>query len=104
MDIKSKVLRNILRTVISFYKGVSLRDKALIINLNMFFLYLKDIKKHYNIINSKNSSTEKYNYKAAADKAMHLKYLINYVKQNYKSVKKALYLIIKAGNITFNLL
>jgi hypothetical protein len=54
----------------------------------MFFLYLEDIKKHYDMINSKSSFMEKYNYKAATDEAMHLKYLIDYVEKNYKSVKK----------------
>jgi len=104
VDIKSKVLRNILQTVISSCKTVCLEEDAPKIDPDILFLYLEDIKKHYKKIKVKGRSNRKKTHEAAADGAMHLKCLIRYVEEDYKQVKEAVHPLIEAGNITFPLL
>ena len=95
VDIKSKVLRNILGAVMSSCNAISLEEDNPKINPDMFFLYLKDIKKHYQQIKVKNMSNKEKIHEATAKEAAHLKCLIRYVEQDYQRVKKALYLHMK---------
>jgi hypothetical protein len=104
VDIKSKVLRNILQTVISSCKAICLQEETPKIDPDTFFLYLEDIKKHYKKIKVKSTSDRKKTYEAAADGAIHLKCLIRYVEEDYKQVKEVVYPLIEAGNIIFPLL
>ncbi len=88
----------------SFYKTICLQEEILKINLNIFFLYLEDIKKHYEKIKVKSTFNKKKIYEAIVDEAMHLKCLIKYVKKDYKQMKEIVYLLIKIDNIIFFLL
>lgn len=50
----------------------------------MFFIYLKDIKKHYKTMNDKSEFNKKLTHKVIVKEAIHLKCLISYVEQDYK--------------------
>lgn len=103
MDIKSKILRNVLRTVLGSCKAVSLDKVNPAIDPNILFLYREELKKSYKEMKAKDDLKKK-NHKEVVKQAKHLKCLLQYVERDYKSVKKSLRQLIEACNITFNLL
>lgn len=103
VDIKSKVLRNVLRTVLGSCKAVSLVEVTPAIDPNILFLYREDLKKYYKEMKA-NDDSRKKNHKAVVKQAKHFKCLLQYVKKDYKSMKKSMRQLIETGNITFGLL
>jgi hypothetical protein len=84
-------------------KVVSPAEDTPTLDLNMLFLYLKDIRKHYKEVKAKCKSDKK-DRKVAAKQAAQLKCLLKYIGKDYASVKEALYPLLEASNITFDLL
>lgn len=103
VDIKSKVLKNILWIVLGSCKAVSLEEDTPAIGPNILFLYYEDLKKYYKDMTAKNNSKKK-DHNTVVKKAKHLKCLIQYIEKDYKSVEKSMCQLIEAGNITFDLL
>jgi hypothetical protein len=84
-------------------KAVSPAEDTPTLDPNMLFLYLEDIRKHYKEVKAK-SKLDKKDRKVAAKQAARLKRRLKYVGKDYASVKEALYPLLEAGNITFDLL
>jgi hypothetical protein len=84
-------------------KAVSPAEDTPTLDPNMLFLYLEDIRKHYKEVKAK-SKSDKKDRKVAAKQAARLKRRLKYVGKDYASVKEALYPLLEAGNITFDLL
>ncbi|KAK3389467.1 cation channel-like protein [Podospora didyma] len=109
IDIKSKMLRECLQSVMGNIKGVSLVEDTPKLDPNMLFLYLDDLKKHLKELKktkaSKGDKHERKKEKKRLDtKRQHLKVLIKYIDKDYADVKNSLYPMLENGLITFDLL
>lgn len=105
VDIKSKLLRDALSTIMDGVKGVSLVQETAAVDPNMLFLYLEETRRYTKEL-KKLAKTEKKKKarKVAAAKAAHLKVLIKYLDEDYAQIKKTLYPLLNANMITFDLL
>lgn len=103
VDIKSKFLINVLRTVLGSCKAVSLDEVTPAIDPNILFLYREDLKKYYKEMKAGDDSKKK-DHKAVVKQAKNSKCLLQYIEKDYRSVKKSMRRLIEAGNITFDLL
>lgn len=106
VDIKSKLLRDALAEVMKDVKGVSLVEEQPSVDPNMLFLYLEEIKTHYRkTLKPKIKKEKKKKLKKRLTlQAAHCKLLTSYLDEDYQETKKTLYPMLKAGNITFDLL
>ncbi|KAJ6171780.1 hypothetical protein N7470_000847 [Penicillium chermesinum] len=105
VDIKSKPLREALAKVMDGVKGVSLVQEPAIVDPNMLFLYLEETRQHMKELKKQSRSDKKRKArKAAATKAAHMKVLVKYLDTDYADTKKALYPLLEANMITFDLL
>ena len=90
-------------------KGVSLAEDTPVIDPNMIFLYLEEIRFHMQKLKKlgkkeKSKKKKKKGKISAAIKAKHLKVLVKYLDKDYADVKKTLYPLLESNKITFDLL
>ncbi|ORY18644.1 hypothetical protein BCR34DRAFT_596219 [Clohesyomyces aquaticus] len=106
VDIKSKPLREALQEVLKEVKGVSLVEDQPSIDPNMLFLYLDELKTYYRKtlrVQMKKEKKKKLK-KRMKLQILHCKILAAYLDEDYEDTKKTLNPMLKAGNITFDLL
>lgn len=105
IDIKSKPLKEALTHVMGAVKGVSFAEETPVIDPNMLFLYLEELRSHMKELKSQSKSEKKKKAKkAAALKYSHVKVLIKYLDKDYAETKKTLYPLLESNTITFDLL
>ncbi len=106
VDIKSKQLRSALSDVLKDCKSVSLEAEEPTIDPNILFLYLEELRTHYKTtLKAKiNAEKKKKVAKKLTEQRQLLKLLVKYLDEDYADIKKTLYPLLQAGNITFDLL
>ncbi|KAL8906488.1 MAG: hypothetical protein Q9171_006249 [Xanthocarpia ochracea] len=105
VNVKSKPLKEALTHVMGAVKGVSFAEETPIVDPNMLFLYLEELRTHMKELKSQNKSEKKKKLrKAAAVKFAHVKVLIKYLDKDYAETKKTLYPLLESNTITFDLL
>ncbi|KAL8932187.1 MAG: hypothetical protein Q9211_006469, partial [Gyalolechia sp. 1 TL-2023] len=105
VDIKSKSLKGALTHVMGAVKGVSFAEETPVVDPNMLFLYLEELRAHMKELKSQSKSEKKSKLrKAAAVKYSHVKVLIKYLDKDYADTKKTLYPLLESNTITFDLL
>ncbi|KAK6579688.1 hypothetical protein PZA11_007924 [Diplocarpon coronariae] len=107
IDIKSKLLKEALNEVMDGVKGVSLVEETPIIDPNLLFLYLEDLRILFKGLKNKKITVKKGKKKAIKrneTKRKHLKVLLKYVDKDYASTKKTLYPMLESGLISFEYL
>ncbi|KAL8672848.1 MAG: hypothetical protein Q9168_002724 [Polycauliona sp. 1 TL-2023] len=105
VDIKSKPLKEALTHVMGAVKGVSFAEETPIVDPNMLFLYLEELRIHMKELKSQSKSEKKKKLKkAAALKFGHVRVLIKYLDKDYAETKKTLYPLLESNTITFDLL
>ncbi|KAK3713648.1 hypothetical protein LTR37_008342 [Vermiconidia calcicola] len=106
VDIKSKQLRDALSVVMKDCKSVSLEAEEPTIDPNVLFLYLEELRTYYKKTMKTKIKAEKKRKlaKKLEQKRSLLKTLVKYIDEDYADTKKTLYPLLKAGNITFELL
>jgi DNA polymerase III delta prime subunit len=106
VDIKSKLLKEALMEIMKDVQGETLEAEEPSVDPNMLFLFLEDIRTHYRKTLKARLKKEK---KRKAKKRIrgtisHCRVLCRYLDEDYEETKKTLYPLLKAGNITFDLL
>ena len=106
VDIKSKQLRMALQEVMKGCKSVSLEAKEPSIDPNLLFLYLDELRAFYKTTLKSKIKAEKKRkvIKKLEQQRAQVKALVGYIDQDYADTKKTLYPLLKAGNITFELM
>ncbi|KAL8765370.1 MAG: hypothetical protein Q9194_006586 [Teloschistes cf. exilis] len=105
VDIKSKPLKEALTHVMGAVKGVSFAEETPVVDPNMLFLYLEEMRTHMKELKSQSKSEKKKKVrKAAATKYSHIKVLVKYLDKDYAEIKKTLYPLLESNTITFDLL
>ena len=103
VNIKSKVLRDVLRTVIIACPAISLHADTSSIDPNMLFLYFADLQKYLQKI-APNGASRMEDRKTSVVQAAQLKCLLQYIEEDYSETKKTLKSLSSLGYITFDLL
>lgn len=105
VDIKSKLLKEALTHVMGAVKGVSFAEETPVVDPNMLFLYLEELRTYMKELKSQAKSEKKKKVKKPiATKASHVKVLIKYLDTDYAETKKTLYPLLESNTITFDLL
>ena len=105
VDIKSKPLKEALTNVMGAVKSVSFAEETPVIDPNMLFLYLEEIRAHMKELKNKAKTEKKKKARITAKtKAAHVKVLLKYLDKDYAETKKTLYPLLEANTITFDLL
>ncbi|KAI9819345.1 MAG: hypothetical protein M1832_004050 [Thelocarpon impressellum] len=105
VDIKSRALKEALNSVMDGVKGVSLVEDTPVLDPNMLFLYLEEMRAAMKEFKKKaKTERKKKAKKAAARKAAHVKILVKYLDKDYAETKKTLYPLLESDTITFDLL
>ncbi|KXL47273.1 hypothetical protein M433DRAFT_145598 [Acidomyces richmondensis BFW] len=106
VDIKAKPLRAVLQEVMKDCKSVSLEAEEPSLDPNILFLYLEELRTYYKkTLKSKIKSEKKRkNLKKLAQQRSLCKTLVSYIDEDYAEIKKTLYPLLDAGNITFDLM
>ena len=104
VDIKSKQLKAALSEVMKDCKSVSLEAEEPTIDPNVLFLYLEELRAYCKTLKAKIKTEKKRTARALEQQRSLLKKLVGYVDEDYAEIKKRLYPLQKAGNITFDLL
>ena len=111
LDIKSKALKDALKEVMHDVKGVSFAEDTPVVDPNMIFLYLEEIRAHMKKLRKLGKTEKPLNKKQkkkgkipAKTKAKHTKVLIKYLDKDYAETKKTLYPLLESNRITFDLL
>ena len=109
IDIKSKLLREVLQDVMGNPKGVSLVDETPKLDPNLLFLYLDDFRAHLKSLRKlepagKSKKQRRKNQSRLDDKRKQLKVLIKYLDTDYDKIKSSLDPMLRNGLITFDLL
>lgn len=105
VDIKSKPLKEALTHVMGAVKGVSFAEDTPVIDPNMLFLYLEELRTHMKELKEKSKMEKKKKAKKlAVAKAQHVKVLVKYLDKDYAETKKTLYPLLESNTITFDLL
>lgn len=103
VDIKSRILRDILRTALASCTAISLYGVTPAVDPNMLFLYFENLQKQYKEIELEAASRVE-DCKETAVRATQLKSLLEYIESDYSEIKKTLDSLLNAGCITFDLL
>lgn len=106
VDIKSKQLRAVLAEVMKDCKSVSLEAEEPVVDPNTLFLYLESLRTYYKKTLKATIKAEKKKKaikKLEKQRAL-CKTLVKYLDDDYADIKKTLYPLLAAGNITFELL
>ena len=86
-------------------KGVSLSEETPVIDPNMLFLYLEELRSYQKELKAQVKSTEKKKKrKQLKAKAAAVKVLVKYLDKDYAETKNKLYPLLAEGRITFDLL
>jgi hypothetical protein len=106
VDIKSKLLKEVLMEVMKDVQGETLEAEQPSIDPNMLFNFLEELRTYYKKtlrarLKKEKKSKAKRNLKL---KITHCKLLVKYLDEDYDETKKTLYPLLDAGNITFDLL
>ena len=105
LDIKSRFLKEALKHVMDEVKGVSFAEETPVVDPNMIFLYLEEIRAYMKELKKMSKTERKKKARVvAATKAKHLKVLIKYLDKDYAETKKTLYPLLENNTITFDLL
>ncbi|OAA67111.1 aaa family ATPase [Niveomyces insectorum RCEF 264] len=108
VDIKSKLLREVLQAVIGDVKGVSLVEETPKLDPNLLFLYVEDMRDYVKALKkakpSGDKKARKKEQKRNEKKRRQLKVLVKYIDKDYEAVKKSLNPMLENGIITFDLL
>ncbi|KAF2768256.1 hypothetical protein EJ03DRAFT_274584 [Teratosphaeria nubilosa] len=106
VDIKSKPLRAVLAEVMKSCKSVSLEAEEPTIDPNILFLYIEELRNHYKkTLKSKIKAEKKRKTVRKLEQQRTLcKTLVAYLDEDYAHIKKTLYPLLEAGNITFDLM
>jgi hypothetical protein len=106
VDIKSKQLRAVLAEVMKECKSVSLEAEEPIVDPNTLFLYLESLRTYYKkTLKAQIKAEKKRKVIKKLEKQRSLcKTLVKYLDDDYADIKRTLYPLIAAGNITFDLL
>ncbi|KAK5175429.1 uncharacterized protein LTR77_000568 [Saxophila tyrrhenica] len=106
VDIKSKLLRSALWDVLKDCKSVSLEAEEPTVDPNILFLYLEELRTHYKkTVKAKVKAEKKRKVAKKLEQSRQLlKIFVRYLDEDYADIKKTLYPLLKAGNITFDLL
>jgi DNA polymerase III delta prime subunit len=106
VDIKSKLLKESLMEIMKDVQGETLEADEPCIDPNMLFLFLEDIRTYYKKTLKSRLKKEKKRKSKKRVKGMisHCRVLCKYLDEDYEETKKTLYPLLKAGNITFDLL
>ena len=106
VDIKSTQLKAALLEVMKDCKCVSLEAEEPTVDPNILFLYLEELRTYYKkTLKAKIKAEKKRKMaKKLEQQRSLLKTLVSYIDEDYADTKKTLYPLLKAGNITFDLL
>jgi hypothetical protein len=106
VDIKSKQLRAVLAVVMKDCKSVSLEAEEPTIDPNILFLYIEELRTYYKkTLKAKIKSEKKRKtIKKLEQQRLLCKTLVAYLDEDYADIKKTLYPLLEAGNITFDLM
>ena len=105
IDVKSKQLRAALVEVMKDCKSVSLEAEEPVIDPNILFLYLEELRSYCKSLKSKIKTEKKRKVsKNLTQQRSLLRSLVDYIDEDYADTKKTLYPLLKNGNITFDLL
>lgn len=107
VDIKSKLLREALTDVMDGVKGVSLVEETPVVDPNLLFLYLEDLRVLCKELKNKKITVKKGKKKAkklSETKRKQLKVLLKYLDKDYADTKKTLYPMLESGLISFEYL
>ena len=104
VDIKSKQLKAALSEVMKDCKSVSLEAEEPTIDPNVLFLYLEELRAYCKTLKAKIKTEKRRTARTLEQQRSLLKKLVGYVDEDYAEIKKRLYPLQKAGNITFDLL
>ena len=106
VDIKSKQLRSVLAVIMKDCKSVSLEAEEPTIDPNTLFLYLEELRTYYKKALKSQIKAEKKRktLKKLEEQRNLCRTLVKYLDEDYAEIKKTLYPLVEAGNITFDLL
>ena len=105
LDIKSKALKEALKHVMNEVKGVSFAEETPVVDPNMIFLYLEEIRTYMKELKKLGKTEKKKKGRIpATTKAIHVKVLVKYLDKDYAETKKTLYPLLENNTITFDLL
>lgn len=107
VDIKSKDLRDALAVVMKDCKSVSLEAEEPTVDPNILFLYvekLRTYRKNLKTQMKKEKKKKRKTVKKLESQRAILKVLVKYIDTDYADIKKTLYPLVAAGNITFDLI
>lgn len=94
-----------LQHVMGSCKGVSLSEETPVIDPNMLFLYLEELRAYRKELKAQSKLEKKKRKQKQIDaKAAAVKVLVKYLDKDYADVKKTLYPLLAEGRITFDLL
>ncbi|KAJ5042279.1 uncharacterized protein L3040_004831 [Drepanopeziza brunnea f. sp. 'multigermtubi'] len=107
IDIKSKLIKEALSEVMEGVKGVSLVEQSPVVDPNLLFLYLEDLRGVFRELKHKKVTVKKGRKKAIKrnlTKRKHLKVLLKYLDKDYSATKKTLYPMLDSGLVSFEYL
>ncbi|EMC96833.1 hypothetical protein BAUCODRAFT_122792 [Baudoinia panamericana UAMH 10762] len=106
IDVKSKSLRAALTEVMKDCKSVSLEAEEPTLDPNILFLYLEELRAYYKKTLKVKIKAEKKRkaIKKLEQQRSLTKTLVSYIDEDYADIKKRLYPLLEAGNITFDLM
>jgi ATPase family associated with various cellular activities (AAA) len=106
VDIKSHYLRDALQEIMKDVKAVSLVENQPTIDPNMLFLHVDEMRRFYKKTLKARIKKEKKkkNIKRLKIMRAHLKLMVVYIDKDFDEKKKAIFPMVKAGNITFEYL
>lgn len=103
--VKSKYLKDALAYIMNGVKGVILFPQTAIVDPDLLFLYLEDIRRYAKELKRLAKTKEKRRVRRSAEtKVAHLKVLIKFLDTDYERTKNTLYPLLKANMITYDLL
>ncbi|KAI9788174.1 MAG: hypothetical protein M1835_002427 [Candelina submexicana] len=105
VDVKSPHLKAALLDVMDGVKGISLVEETPVIDPNMLFLYLEELRQYAKDLRSKRKAEKKRKAKKnMGRKISHIKALVKYLDVDYAEIKNTLYPLLENNLITFDLL
>jgi len=99
-------MKEALNDVMDGVKGISLVEETPVVDPNLLFLYLEDLRDSMKKLKLKIKTDKmKKNLKKRNEtKVKHIRVLLKYLDKDYKEIKKTLYPMLDSGLITFDLL